>query len=237
MLVHAFTTTGHERLRDRHGHRHGDTGRVRAARDTVLERRLSAGRRHTQAVPTGARRGSGAGVGALSAGRDVHLDRQGLWLMDRAGARAELPASRSFRRNPLVVEWTRRSRGPAAGSPRGGALRDLLDAPRPAVYFANNIGDAVLTLPTLRALGEMFGAPLTLICPRQAFGLCFREVSPRFVDITGLPPRGLPAVPGSPPRHACRSFGFGLRGRRQGPSILGRFHGSPGPHPNGPCAG
>ena len=76
-------------------------------------------------------------------------------------------------------------------SPR---LGDLLEARNPAVYFANLIGDAILTLPTLRALGEMFTAPITLICPKFAFDLCFREVSPRFVDITGIPPKGLPPI-------------------------------------------
>jgi ADP-heptose:LPS heptosyltransferase len=58
------------------------------------------------------------------------------------------------------------------------------------VYFATNIGDSILTLPTLRALAEMFTNPLTLICPKVAFDLCFWEVSPRFVDITGAVPAG-----------------------------------------------
>jgi ADP-heptose:LPS heptosyltransferase len=77
-------------------------------------------------------------------------------------------------------------------------LRDLLQAERPVFCFITNIGDAVLTLPTLRALGEMFSAPITLICPKVAFDLCFREVSPRFVDITGLPLTGTPPLPGRP---------------------------------------
>jgi ADP-heptose:LPS heptosyltransferase len=79
-------------------------------------------------------------------------------------------------------------------------LRDLLQAERPVFCFVTNIGDAVLTLPTLRALGEMFSAPITLICPKVAFDLCFREVSPRFVDITGLPLTGTPPLPGRPER-------------------------------------
>jgi ADP-heptose:LPS heptosyltransferase len=79
-------------------------------------------------------------------------------------------------------------------------LRELLQARRPAVCFVTNIGDAVLTLPTLRALGEMFSAPLTLICPKVSFDLCFREVSPRLVDITGLPLTGTPPRPGQPER-------------------------------------
>ena len=79
-------------------------------------------------------------------------------------------------------------------------LSDLLQADRPAVCFVTNIGDAVLTLPTFRALGEMFSAPITLICPKVAFDLCFQEVSPRFVDITGLPFVGTPPLPGPPER-------------------------------------
>ena len=60
-----------------------------------------------------------------------------------------------------------------------GTLSHLLQARNPAVYFSTFIGDSVLTLPTLRALAEMFAAPLTLMCPKIAFDLCFREVSPR----------------------------------------------------------
>jgi ADP-heptose:LPS heptosyltransferase len=71
-----------------------------------------------------------------------------------------------------------------------GALSHLLQVGKPAVYFSTLIGDSVLTLPTLRALAEMFAAPLTLICPKIAFDLCFREVSSRLVDITGSPPVG-----------------------------------------------
>jgi len=71
-----------------------------------------------------------------------------------------------------------------------GLLEHLLQARTPTIYFSTLIGDAVLTLPTLRALGEMFTAPLTLLCPRFAFDLCFREVRSRLVDITGSPPEG-----------------------------------------------
>jgi ADP-heptose:LPS heptosyltransferase len=76
--------------------------------------------------------------------------------------------------------------------------RELARANRPAVCLVTNIGDAILTLPTLRALGEIFGAPITLICPKVAFDLCFWEVSPRFVDITGLPLVGTPSTQGRP---------------------------------------
>jgi ADP-heptose:LPS heptosyltransferase len=79
-----------------------------------------------------------------------------------------------------------------------GMLSDLLQAGRPALCFVLKIGDAVLTLPTLRALGEMFTAPLTLICPKVIFDLCFWEVSPRLVDTTGLPLTGPNPLPGTP---------------------------------------
>lgn len=81
-----------------------------------------------------------------------------------------------------------------------GVLSDLLQAEGPAVCFVTNVGDAVLTLPTLRALGEMFSAPITMICPKASFDLCFREVSPRLVDVTGLPLVGTPPLPGQPQR-------------------------------------
>ena len=91
-------------------------------------------------------------------------------------------------------------RGRASVNVERGELTDLLRASSPAVCFVTNIGDAVLTLPTLRALGEMFSAPLTLICPKVAFDLCFWEVSPRFVDTTGLPLTGTPPMLGQPER-------------------------------------
>ncbi|OBH11093.1 hypothetical protein A9X04_19295 [Mycobacterium sp. E3247] len=71
-----------------------------------------------------------------------------------------------------------------------GMLGQLLHARTPTIYFSTLIGDSVLTLPTLRALGEMFTAPLTLVCPKIAHDLCFREVDSRLVDITGSPPVG-----------------------------------------------
>ncbi|MCV7410464.1 glycosyltransferase family 9 protein [Mycobacterium florentinum] len=71
-------------------------------------------------------------------------------------------------------------------------LAGLLRARTPAVYFSTLIGDALLTLPTLRALAEMFTAPITLICPKIAFDLCFHAVSPRLIDITGIAPGGPP---------------------------------------------
>jgi ADP-heptose:LPS heptosyltransferase len=88
----------------------------------------------------------------------------------------------------------------------GGELAHLLQARRPAVYFAAKIGDAVLTLPTLRALGDMFDAPLTLICPRFAFSLCFREVSPRLVDSTGCFGKEFPPILGATPAIDCETL-------------------------------
>jgi Protein of unknown function (DUF4254)/Glycosyltransferase family 9 (heptosyltransferase) len=82
-------------------------------------------------------------------------------------------------------------------------LDDLLRARAPAVYFSTLIGDSVLTLPTLRALAEKFTAPITLICPKVSFDLCFREVSSRFVDITGVAPGGPPIGP-----HATRTLDY-----------------------------
>lgn len=91
-------------------------------------------------------------------------------------------------------------------------LNHLLQAQRPAVYFSTLIGDSVLTLPTLRALGEMFDAPLTLLCPKIAFDLCFREVDARLVDITGTPPVG-PAL--GPPSN--RGIDYGSLAAEVGP--------------------
>lgn len=71
-------------------------------------------------------------------------------------------------------------------------LTKLLRARTPAVYFSTLIGDSILTLPTLRALAEMFTTPITLICPKIAFDLCFHAVSPRLIDITGIAPAGPP---------------------------------------------
>ena len=82
-------------------------------------------------------------------------------------------------------------------------LSDLLQARTPVVYFSTLVGDSILTLPTLRALAEMFAAPITLICPKFAFDLCFREVSPHYVDITGVAPGGPPIGP-----HAHRTLDY-----------------------------
>jgi ADP-heptose:LPS heptosyltransferase len=86
-------------------------------------------------------------------------------------------------------------RGGHTSSVDADVLDNLLRARTPAVYFSTMIGDSILTLPTLRALSEMFTAPLTLICPRLAFDLCFHAVSPRLIDITGIAPGRPPIGP------------------------------------------
>jgi ADP-heptose:LPS heptosyltransferase len=80
----------------------------------------------------------------------------------------------------------------------------LLRARCPAVYFSTHIGDAILTLPTMRALAELFSAPITLICPEVAFEACFYEITPRWVDITGVAPGG-PSIGGP----ATRTLEYG----------------------------
>lgn len=85
-----------------------------------------------------------------------------------------------------------------------GPLTDLLHAARPALCFVSNIGDSVLTLPAVRALADLFTAPLTMICPKVAFDLCFREVSSRHVDTAGLPFTGY----SGPPSPSRRPFDF-----------------------------
>lgn len=87
--------------------------------------------------------------------------------------------------------------GERSPSLRRGALPDLLQVDRPAVYLGGKIGEALVTLPTVRALSEMFTAPLTMICPKFIYDFCLWEVTPRLIDITGMPaagppPRGVP---------------------------------------------
>ncbi|WP_167542647.1 glycosyltransferase family 9 protein [Mycobacterium europaeum] len=96
-------------------------------------------------------------------------------------------------RNPRIP-------GPDSVAAGRGLPRDLLRAGTPAACFVSNIGDSLLTLPALRALAEMFTSPLTLICPKVVFDLCFREISDRHVDTTGLPLAGPHPLPGSLPR-------------------------------------
>src|SRR5215208_6177602 len=44
----------------------------------------------------------------------------------------------------------------------------------PVALFSNGLGDALLTLPAVRALTMLFPGRLTLLCPRQAFQLCYQ---------------------------------------------------------------
>ncbi|MEE6138012.1 glycosyltransferase family 9 protein [Mycobacterium sp. 050128] len=90
-----------------------------------------------------------------------------------------------------------------------GTLSRLLRARRPALYFTANIGDSVMTLPTVRALGAMFDAPLTVLSTKVSFDLCFREVSPRLVDITGVPETGPTALPVRSPDYAALAAQLG----------------------------
>jgi len=52
----------------------------------------------------------------------------------------------------------------------------------------------------------MFDAPLTLICPKFAFSLGFREVSPRHIDTTGCFPEDLPPMLGATPTLDCETL-------------------------------
>lgn len=91
-------------------------------------------------------------------------------------------------------------------TPYGPDVRQLLQARNPAVYFSAKIGDAVLTLPTLRAFGDLFDNPITLICPKFAYSLCFREVSRQFVDTTGCFGAESPPFLGAVPALDCENL-------------------------------
>ena len=57
---------------------------------------------------------------------------------------------------------------PRNGSPDTGGgdrlLRKALEAEAPVIFYINGIGDNILNLPALRALGELFAGRLSLIC-------------------------------------------------------------------------
>ncbi|ULP40942.1 glycosyltransferase family 9 protein [Mycobacterium lentiflavum] len=108
--------------------------------------------------------------------------------------------------------------GPSARAPHDdehwadvepGTLAHLLRARRPALYFTANIGDSVMTLPTVRALSAMFDAPLTVLSPKVSFDLCFGEVCPRLVDVTGVPETGPTALPVRSPDSAALAARLG----------------------------
>ena len=67
-----------------------------------------------------------------------------------------------------------------------GDLSKLLNVSSAAVFFANGIGDTLLSLPALRALTRIFPNKLTLICPEYNFYVGLSELrAARFV----VPPR------------------------------------------------
>lgn len=90
-----------------------------------------------------------------------------------------------------------------------GKLSHLLEARRPALYFAAKIGDSIMTLPTVRALAEMFTAPLTLVAQKQVFDLCFHEMGSRLVDTTGVPQTGPTTLPSRAPDCAALASQIG----------------------------
>ena len=54
--------------------------------------------------------------------------------------------------------------------------RRLLDARRPAAFFANGIGDSFLSLPAVRALAALFPHRLVLICSERRGRLFYADV-------------------------------------------------------------
>ncbi len=63
-----------------------------------------------------------------------------------------------------------------------GELSNLLKVSSVAVFFANGIGDTLLSLPALRALAHIFPNKLTLICPEYNFYIGLSELrAARFV--------------------------------------------------------
>jgi ADP-heptose:LPS heptosyltransferase len=64
---------------------------------------------------------------------------------------------------------------------------DLRYAERPVAFFSNGIGDALLALPALRALCEIFAGRLTLVCDAGAHQVLFHELYDcRIVELTNM---------------------------------------------------
>ena len=61
-----------------------------------------------------------------------------------------------------------RNGSPDTGGGNRELLRKALKAEAPVIFFINGIGDNILNLPALRALGELFGDRLSLICSGSA---------------------------------------------------------------------
>ncbi|MGH9631135.1 MAG: hypothetical protein ACRD7E_22750, partial [Bryobacteraceae bacterium] len=60
-------------------------------------------------------------------------------------------------------------------------MLDASKAHRPVAFFLHGIGDALLVLPALRALSEIFRGRLTFICERPIYDLFFRKLALRRV--------------------------------------------------------
>jgi hypothetical protein len=62
------------------------------------------------------------------------------------------------------------------GSGEAELLRKAIKAEAPVIFFINGIGDNILNLPALRALGALFAGRLSLICSRGvAVAVCRRK--------------------------------------------------------------
>lgn len=71
-------------------------------------------------------------------------------------------------------------------SPSALARRPLMDAQHPVVFFANGIGDTILSLPALRALAELFPRRMTLVCDKPVFAFLSNELAFRRVVDTKM---------------------------------------------------
>jgi ADP-heptose:LPS heptosyltransferase len=65
-------------------------------------------------------------------------------------------------------------------------MPDASKAHHPVAFFLHGIGDALLVLPALRALSEIFRGRLTLICEPAIYNLFFRSLAMR--RVIGLEP-------------------------------------------------
>ena len=58
-------------------------------------------------------------------------------------------------------------------------MRFPIDATNPVVFFANGVGDTIMSLPALRALTRIFPDTLTLVCPEYNFRVGLAELPMR----------------------------------------------------------
>jgi ADP-heptose:LPS heptosyltransferase len=70
-------------------------------------------------------------------------------------------------------------------------MLDASKAHHPVAFFLHGIGDALLVLPALRALSEIFRGRLTFICERPIYNLFFKELS--LQRVIGFEPESLKA--------------------------------------------